>query len=195
MNNLSGQGWEVISVGRDLEKLNEFDLVSAVVWAQGANHSGSIEQTTPETWLEIWEANVGFVIKSLQILLKNKTLIPGARLVILGSVWQNVARSNKTAYIASKSALSGLIRGLAVEFGSLEISVNAVLPGIVESQMTRANLSQDQIEKIIGETPGQKLVTADQIANLVTFLVSAESQGINGQSLVADNGWTISRDV
>ena len=195
MNNLSGQGWEVIRVGRDLEKLNELDLVSAVVWAQGANHSGSIEETTPETWLEIWEANVGFVIKSLQILLKNKTLIPGARLVILGSVWQNVARSNKTAYIASKSALSGLIRGLAVEFGSLEISVNAVLPGIVESQMTRANLSQAQIEKIIGETPGQKLVTADQIANLVTFLVSAESQGINGQSLVADNGWTISRDV
>jgi NAD(P)-dependent dehydrogenase (short-subunit alcohol dehydrogenase family) len=115
--------------------------------------------------------------------------------VILGSVWQNVARSNKTAYITSKSALTGLVRGLAVEFGPLGISINGVLPGVVESEMTRKNLSQDQIEKIATGTPGHLLITAEQVANIVTFLLSKDSSGINGQSIVVDNGWTISRDV
>jgi hypothetical protein len=152
-------------------------------------------ETKSETWIELWEANVGFIVKGLQILLKEKILLSGTRLVILGSVWQNVARSNKTAYIASKSALTGLVRGLAVEFGPLGIAINGVLPGVVESEMTRNNLSRDQIEKIISETPGHLLITAEQVANIVGFLVSNNSEGINGQSIVVDNGWTISRDV
>jgi len=195
LNELKNQGWEIVSFGRDLDKLNEIDQVSAVVWAQGANHSGSILETKSETWIELWEANVGFIVKGLQILLKEKILLNGTRLVILGSVWQNVARSNKTAYIASKSALTGLVRGLAVEFGPLGIAINGVLPGVVESEMTRNNLSRDQIEKIISESPGHLLITAEQVANIVGFLVSNNSEGINGQSIVVDNGWTISRDV
>ena len=195
VNELNGQGWEVISFGRDLDKLIEIDQISAVVWAQGANHTGSIMETKSETWMELWDANVGFIARGLQILLKGNILINGARLVILGSVWQNVARSNKTAYITSKSALTGLVRGLAVEFGPLGISINGVLPGVVESEMTRKNLSQDQIEKIVTGTPGHLLITAEQVANIVTFLLSKDSNGINGQSIVVDNGWTISRDV
>jgi NAD(P)-dependent dehydrogenase (short-subunit alcohol dehydrogenase family) len=195
VNKLNSQGWEVISFGRELDKLIEIDQISAVVWAQGANHTGSIMETKSETWMELWDANVGFIVKGLQILLKENILASGARLVILGSVWQNVARSNKTAYITSKSALTGLVRGLAVEFGPLGISINGVLPGVVESEMTRKNLSPDQIEKIVTGTPGHLLITAEQVANIVTFLLSKDSNGINGQSIVVDNGWTISRDV
>jgi hypothetical protein len=77
VNELNGQGWQVISFGRDLDKLNEIDQISAVVWAQGANHTGSILDTKSETWMELWDANVGFIVKGLQILLKGNILVNG----------------------------------------------------------------------------------------------------------------------
>jgi NAD(P)-dependent dehydrogenase (short-subunit alcohol dehydrogenase family) len=84
---------------------------------------------------------------------------------------------------------------MACEVGDLNISINGLLPGIIDTPMTRKNLSQEQVNQIIDQTPSKKLVRADEIARVAEFLVSKNSQGINGQSITVDNAWTISRNV
>ena len=189
------RSWDVLEIGRDLEGLDTCSNISAVVWAQGTNSSSSFEETTQSQWEDMLEANLFFITKTLRVILNEKILTADAHLVLLSSIWQDFSRSNKSAYTVSKAAVGGLVRALSVELGEIGLSVNAVLPGIIDTPMTRSNLSNIQIEKIINETPSRSLVKAEQIARVCYFLVSEESNGINGQSITADGGWTVSKYV
>lgn len=191
----SGPEWQVQQIGRDLSELANINDVAAAVWAQGTNFSGSLSETSNQVWEDLWETNVLHIVKSIQILLDSDALIPGSRLVLLSSVWQEIARPNKLAYIATKSAVGGLIRGLSAELGPKNIAVNGVLPGIIDTPMTRKNLSPKQIEEIQIGTPVGELVKPEELARVVRFLASKESKGINGQSILVDNGWAMSRNV
>lgn len=192
---LQAQGFEVFTVGRDLDGLDLVGQVDGAVWAQGANFTGGLTETTSLDWDEIWDANFTFIVRSLEILLKKKSLNRGARLVVMSSVWQEISRPQKVAYIASKAAIGGLVRGLAADLGEAGISINAVLPGVIDSPMTHKHLSNKQIEGIVEGTPKGQLVTPEEIAKTVTFLVGPNSAGINGQSIIVDGGWSITRNV
>lgn len=192
---LNSSGYEPIPVGRDLRLLESVGQVDGAVWAQGANFTGELTATTSDTWEEIWDANFQFIVRSLEILLGKKSFNPDSRLVVISSVWQEIARPQKVAYIASKAALGGLVRGLAVDLGKDGISINAVLPGVVDSPMTHEHLNNEQITGIIAGTPTGALVTPAQIAKTVAFLIGPNSHGINGQSIIVDGGWSITRNV
>jgi NAD(P)-dependent dehydrogenase (short-subunit alcohol dehydrogenase family) len=189
------KGWNVLTPDRNIEKLNDYTNLNAIVWAQGANHTSTFRDMDQEQWDEIWEANFVFVTRTLKFLLNNNSIGEGARLVIFSSVWENVARKNKSAYISSKAAIGGFIRSMACELGDLNIAINGLLPGIIDTPMTRKNLSQEQVNQIIDQTPSKKLVSPEEIARVAEFLASKNSQGINGQSITVDNAWTISRNV
>jgi NAD(P)-dependent dehydrogenase (short-subunit alcohol dehydrogenase family) len=131
----------------------------------------------------------------LNYLIDSKAFNKEARLVVLSSVWQEISRTNKSAYISSKAALGGLVRALASDLGSKNITINAVLPGVTDSKMTNLNLTNVQMESIRKATPTEKLVNLDQLASVIEFLVSKRSLGINGQSIIVDNGWSQTKDV
>ena len=171
------------------------DRLSAVVWAQGANASGGLEGPILEQLESLLSANVTFVVQSLRELIDAQAIQVGARLVIIGSVWQLVARQDKLAYVVSKSAVTGLVRALAADLASRDIAVNAVLPGVVDTPMTRSHLTAEQIDRVVRETPSGRLVTSTEVARTVSWLAGTQSRGINGQSLVVDGGWSVVRDV
>lgn len=168
---------------------------SAVIWAQGVNQTKSFLETSEADWDEVMDANFHFVRKTVKTLVDKQLLEPPASFVFIGSVWGDIAREDKSAYIVSKSALQGLTRSLAIELAPIGIRVNSVLPGIVDNSMTRSNLSQKQLEKVELETPGGRLVSITDVAKTVKFLCTNESMGINGQSIVVDNGWKIARYI
>jgi 3-oxoacyl-[acyl-carrier protein] reductase len=89
----------------------------------------------------------------------------------------------------------GLTQALAVELGCNEIAVNSVLPGPIDNVMTRSNLSPQQLNQLVTESPAGKLVTLNQVAEVVRFLISGNSQGISGQSIELDYGWARSKNV
>lgn len=171
------------------------DQFTGVVWAQGANHTDSIRDFDEHQTERILEANVIFIMKTLHELLRRNLLLRGARLVIISSVWQNTARSNKLSYSVSKSALKGLVGSLVADLQEHRVAVNAVLPGVVDSPMSRANLTAEQISKIQLDTPGGELVRSLDVAKVACWLLSPESEGINGQSIAVDNGWGAIRHV
>jgi 3-oxoacyl-[acyl-carrier protein] reductase len=187
--------WNVLTSDRNVKEVDPYKNLNAVVWAQGSNLTASLQQMEKAQWDEIWEANFFFVVKTLKTLLDNNSLAANARLVVFSSVWEEVARKNKSAYISSKAAIGGFIRSMASELGDKNISINGLLPGIIDSPMTRKNLSTEQVNQIMDQTPGNKLVKPEEIARIAEFLASKNSQGINGQSITVDNAWTISRNV
>lgn len=177
------------------EEVAKHGQASGVVWAQGINSSGTVLTTSSEELTSAFATNVGYIHTTLQQLVESKALMCPARTVVLSSIWQDHARGNKFAYMTSKAALSGFVKSAAIDLAEIGISMNAVLPGVIDTPMTRANLTADQVTRIEASTPGGKLAKPENIASSVEWLLSNKSAGINGQFITVDAGWTIQRHV
>jgi 3-oxoacyl-[acyl-carrier protein] reductase len=173
----------------DVKKFN------AVIWAQGANCNDSIYDFDRRRHEEIYQANVVYILESLRQLLELDLVSPGSRLCVISSIWQEIARQNKLSYTVTKAALRGLVSSLAIDLGARNILVNAVLPGALDTPMTRANLSSDQIAKIEEGTPLKSLPTFEDVSELVAFLCSEKNTGLTGQFIAADRGYSFVRFI
>jgi 3-oxoacyl-[acyl-carrier protein] reductase len=121
---------------------------------------------------------------ALRVLLEDRT---AGRIVNISSVIGSRGYSGLAAYSASKAGLDGLTRALAREVGRRGITVNAVAPGYLRTDMS-ASLSEQQLGQIIRRTPLSRLGTADDVTPAVTFLLSDEARFITGQTLIVDGG-------
>ena len=176
-----------------IKRLLAKDLVGSVIWAQGKNFNDEIEQFNLTNHLQMYQANVTFIMSSLQALLIGKLLENNARLCVISSIWQNIARQNKLSYCVTKSALQGLIQSLSIDLGKKGMLVNAVLPGALDTEMTRANLSSEQIRRMEMDTPLQSLPNLIDVTGLVSYLCSPQNTGITGQFIAADRGLSNAR--
>jgi 3-oxoacyl-[acyl-carrier protein] reductase len=160
----------------------------SVVFAQGANVNDDI--FGDNSIESIFDANVLYITKNITSLLKDKLLSPNSSIVILSSIWQNFSRPKKLSYSISKAAINGLVNSLVADLSPTGVRVNAVLPGVVDTPMTRQMLSQELMERVINETPIKQLVTDRNVASVVSWLLSPNSIGVNGQFVTVDNGWS-----
>jgi len=166
-----------------------------VIWASGANLNDSINDYKSENVETLLQANLFYILEGLDLLLKSDLLGESCSLVIVSSVWQEFSKANKLSYSISKSALRGLVQSLVADMSPRGMRINAILPGVVDTSMSREALSEDQISKIERETPTGSLTSLKSVANLAFFLGGPESADINGQSIVIDGGWTAIRHV
>lgn len=167
----------------------------AVVWAQGANLNDSVVEFDIERHRALYEANVLFVAASMNALVTSSRLAAGAKLCVVSSVWQRVARTRKFSYMTTKAALSGLVMSAALDLAENNILVNAVLPGALETPMTRRNLSAEQIDNLARMTPFNRLPEIADVAALCLFLCSSSNTSITGQFVSVDLGFEHARLV
>ncbi len=177
---------------RTMQALPEFD---AVVWAQGSNLNDSISEFKAENLDELLNSNVKFVASTLATLISQNKIVSGAKMCIVSSVWQDAIRPNKLSYAVSKAALNGLLKSVALDLSERKIFVNAVLPGVIDTSMTRGVLSDEQILAVQGRTGFGRLVQPEELAEVIYFLCSESNNCISGQSIVADLGFTNVRPV
>jgi NAD(P)-dependent dehydrogenase (short-subunit alcohol dehydrogenase family) len=175
-----------------MQALPEFD---AVVWAQGSNLNDSIAEFKAENLDELLNSNVKFVASTLATLISQNKIVSGAKMCIVSSVWQDAIRPNKLSYAVSKAALNGLLKSVALDLSDRKIFVNAVLPGVIDTSMTRGVLSDEQILAVQGRTGFGRLVQPEELAEVIYFLCSESNNCISGQSIVADLGFTNVRPV
>ncbi len=167
--------------------------VDAVVWAQGMNFNDDIDTFDLSEHLKMYEANVTYILSTLRALTDFDLLQEYARLCVISSIWQNIARQNKLSYCVTKSALQGLVQSLSVDLGKQGKLINAVLPGALDTAMTRANLSQEQITRLESITPLGSLPNLNDVTSLVAYLCSPQNTGITGQFIAADRGFSNAR--
>lgn len=185
--NTSNENW--------IESLSELGKLDGIIWAQGFNKSDSIVSFSQDVLNKHFDANISYIINTLNSILRANLLNRKARLVILSSIWQENSRAQKLSYMITKSAIRGLADSLVLDLGKFEIAVNTILPGVIDTPMTRENLNEIQIKNIVSETPLGALASGEDVARITRWLVSDDSKGINGQFITIDNGWSKFRNV
>jgi NAD(P)-dependent dehydrogenase (short-subunit alcohol dehydrogenase family) len=120
------------------------------------------------------------------------------RIINIGSTVCKVAYPNISAYVASKHALLGLTRALAVETARFGVTVNAICPGYVDTDLTRENARRpaeargaseaQALDALARSSPQNRLIEPEEIASLVVMLAGAGGRGITGQAINLDGG-------
>jgi 3-oxoacyl-[acyl-carrier protein] reductase len=163
---------------------------TAVCWAQGANTNDNIYDVDKGRHMELYQANCLFIIVTLQSLLKHGLLAPGSRLCVVSSIWQNLGRQNKLSYCVTKAALQGLVLSASADLAAEGHLFNAVLPGAIDTPMTRRNLTPEQIESVVTSTKFGRLLSLDDVVQTIQFLCSPRNTGLTGQFITADLGFS-----
>lgn len=167
----------------------------AICWAQGINGKDSIYDFDIAQHMAMYQANVVFILVSMGALVQAAALAHPARLCIISSIWQNLARQDKLSYCVTKSALQGLVLSAANDLGRDGHLVNAVLPGVIDTPMTRRNLSPHQIDSISNATQFHRLPTVGEVASIVYSLCSPRNIGVTGQFITVDLGYSHGRVI
>lgn len=159
-----------------------------VVWAQGVNRNDSAYDVEREALIATFDANVVFVAETMRHLLEEGLVRPGTRFCVISSIWQTVARQDKLSYTVSKAALQGLVASAAVDLARDGHLVNAVLPGVIDTAMTRAMLEPEQIARVEDMTLHGRLPAMADVVAAVLYLTSAANRSTTGQFLAVDLG-------
>jgi len=202
---LTAHGWTVLRASRqrrpesgsivlDAESLASLPLLDGVCWAQGANVNDAADTFTDADLERMIEANVTVPARQMRDLVAAGRVREGASLVLLSSIWEQVARPGKFSYTVTKAAVGGLVRAAALDLADRGVRVNAVLPGVVDSPMTRSMLSDDQLAAVTGSTRHARMVRPEEVAATVAALLDGHT-GITGQSILVDLGFTIARSI
>ncbi len=165
----------------------------------GFVHCAGIEETlpmtlyTPQRVFDIFQINVFSAIEILRFLSKKKYSVDEASFVLLSSVMGELGQPGKVGYCASKSALLGVVRSLALELAKRKIRVNAVSPGIVNTPLTERlfeHVDAESVARIKGMHP-IGIGNVDDVVGVLYFLLSEKSKWITGQNLKIDGGYSI----
>lgn len=198
VESLSSVG-HAIAGNRDLgeleEKITSVSFFDGVIWAQGLNHGDSYSDFDLSDFERVLSTNVTFILKTLKILHQSQKIRADTQLVVLSSIWGEIARPNKLSYGISKAAVGGLVRSLAVDLGPSGVQINSVSPGPIDTPMTIANLKPTELQRVISETPIKRLVSLDEVASLVCGLATGKFRGVTGQDIIIDGGWSVAKLV
>jgi 3-oxoacyl-[acyl-carrier protein] reductase len=144
----------------------------------------------PDAWRAVLETNLGGTYNFCKAVAYTLMKQRRGRIINVSSVAAEHVNLGQANYAASKGAINALTRALAVELASRGVTVNAIAPGFIETDMSEAvrNKAGDVIRKLI---PMRRLGQPDDVARVAVFLASAESAYITGQVLTVDGGLSL----
>jgi len=149
----------------------------------------------PSDELTVDEIDMMLDVNVRSVLLLTVAVLPAmvaaraGSIISLSSISARRGTPRRAAYAATKAAIDGMTRALAMEYGSFGIRANAVAPGVVHTEMWRELLAQDGVaESVIGVIPTRRLTDPSEVADVVTFLASDASRAITGETISADGG-------
>ena len=170
----------------NLDQLFDFD-VDFLVLNAGLNKDNIFLRMSSEDWNSVINVNLNSSFYLLKYCVRKMVKKKFGRIVFISSVVAYTGNPGQANYTASKAAISGLVKSLALELSSRNITVNSIAPGFISSNMTD-KLNDDQKNAILERIPMKKLGNSDDIAKAVGFLCSENANYITGQTLHVNGG-------
>ncbi len=140
-----------------------------------------------EEWDTVIETNLNSIFRMTKICLRDMLKARWGRIINISSVVGSTGNPGQVNYAAAKAGLIGFTKALAQEVGSRDITVNAVSPGFIDTDMTR-DLPEEHREALLQRIPMQRLGQADEVAAVVAFLASQGASYMTGQTLHVNGG-------
>lgn len=165
----------------------EFGAPTILINNAGITRDNLLLRMKEEEWTTIIDTNLSSVYRLSKAVLRGMMKIQHGRIVNITSVVGATGNPGQAHYAAAKAGIIGFTKSLAREVGSRNITVNAVAPGAIDTDMTRA-LPAGQRDALIGTIALQRLGEPQDIANAVAFLVSPEAAYITGETLHVNGG-------
>ncbi len=195
---IKSNGGEAISITADVSNLESFtNAISQVVETWGTvdiliNNAGItkdniILRLKEEDWDAVIDINLKGCFNGIKAVTRPMLKARSGRIINITSVIGLIGNSGQSNYAASKAGILGLTKSIAKELGSRNITVNAIAPGYIQTEMTD-NLDQTSKDNLMKSIPLQRLGKPEEIASLVCFLASEEAAYITGQTLNVDGG-------
>lgn len=176
--------------------VEEFGGLDWLINNAGIGKAKRADQTSDEEWDRYTDINLRSVFRFSREALAH--LKPGrGSIVNLASIFGLLGHPGVAPYAATKAALVGLTRQMAVDYGPKGIRINAVAPGIIETPLTGERIKTDASFKavMIDTTPFHRIGQPADVANAIYFLCSEQAGFINGHTLTVDGGWSIGNYV
>lgn len=167
--------------------------VTILVNAAGTEGFIRFLDVTFAEWQRVIDVNLNGVFHTVQATLPDMLAAGWGRIVNISSSSTHSGTPMKSHYVAAKSAVNGLTKSLALEYGPKGITVNAVLPGFIDTPMLRnaerrGDFGDHRIDDVIAATPVRRMGTPEDIAATCAFIVSEEAGYITGQMFGVNGG-------
>ncbi len=161
--------------------------VDIVVNNAGITRDGTLHKMTPEQWEHVIHTNLSSCFNMCRCVIDSMRERSFGRIVNIGSINGQAGQYGQVNYAAAKSGIHGFTKALAQEGAAKGITVNAIAPGYIDTDMVRA-VPQPVLDKIVAKIPVGRLGKAEEIARGVLFLVSDEGGFITGSTLSINGG-------
>ena len=170
----------------NLDELLDID-VDYLILNAGVTKDNIFLRMSAEEWTDVIDVNLNSSFYLLKHFIKKMVKKRYGRIVFISSVVAHTGNPGQVNYTASKAAISGMVKSLALEVSSRNITVNSVAPGFIESNMTN-KLNENQKSTILERIPMKKLGSPLDIAKTVGFLCSDNAEYITGQTIHVNGG-------
>lgn len=179
---------ELSSIEAVLEQITtEFGAPQIVVNNAGITRDNLMLRMKEDEWQAVINTNLTAIFRVTKASLKGMTKARWGRIINISSVVGSMGNGGQANYAAAKAGLEGFGRALAAEIASRNITVNAIAPGFIETDMTQA-LPEAQREKLLTQVPAGRLGQPQDIAEAVAFLASERAAYITGTTLHVNGG-------
>ena len=168
--------------------MSDFKYFDTLVFCAGVSQKRALIFDVSDDEIDnLFEVNIKSAIRCVREFVRLTVNKHPANIVLVGSFVEKNGCSCESVYTATKSAMTGLCKSLASELGNLDVRVNVVAPGFIDTKMNN-NLSQDEKDEMADITPLKRLGTTQDVAETICFLASEKSSFITGQTICVDGG-------
>ena len=190
-NNIEVVKWDVGNFDECKKSISQiyedYKNVDILINNAGITRDAPLHKMSKDNWQKVIDVNLNSVFNMTSLVINKMRENSFGRIVHISSVNGQKGQFGQTNYAATKSALIGFSKSLALESASKGITSNVICPGYINTEMVAA-IREDILKSIIETIPNKRLGEADEVAEMVSYLISDKANYINGSTLSINGG-------